>query len=298
MKKGIVFLWLGLCVASFANGGPGGSRGAWKTTCQAFSAPLTGGYCIHQQAGSQNPDILYHLHGKGGSETSWSDKVNYTEQLRQFWDSHGMHAPTVVSVSFGKIWVLAPKNASPVSGLFEALTMQVIPTIEKAFPTRGRRLVLGESMGGFNTLQLYLRAKGFNKVAALCAPMGELALDSNEDELRTFIEKSAAWAYYKDWNPNLVTQNVKEMVAMANGFFPTEADWKAANPLELAKKVTRAKPPLYLAVGMYDGYAAYEGNEIFANTLRKNGARVEWRPQWGGHCSIDIPSLGIFLATP
>jgi hypothetical protein len=33
----------------------------------------------------------------------------------------------------------------------------------------------------------------------------------------------------------------------------------------------------------------------FAKTLKVRGANVEWRPQWGGHCAIDIVSLAAFL---
>ncbi len=293
MKKGIVFLWVALCASAFA-GSTGVGSGDWNSNCQPFAAPLTGGYCIHQQAGSRNPDILYHLHGRGGSEKSWSGKVSYGELLRGYWKSRRIDAPTVVSVSFGPIWVLASKNLSPVSGLFEVLTEQVIPSIEKALHFHGRRLVLGESMGGFNTTQIYLRAKGFAKAAALCAPIADLSLDATEEELTAFIEKSAAWAY----NPATVAQNVKDMVQMAGAFFPTEADWNGANPLELARSVTPSQPPLYLAVGMYDPFANYEGNLLFSQALKKKGARVEWRPQWGGHCSIDIPSLGVFLTAP
>lgn len=302
MKRGILFLWLGLCAASFADKGTSGGATpgprTWKTDCQAFSAPLTGGYCIHHQIGSKNHDVVYHLHGRGGSENSWNDKVSYGEQLREYWKDRGIDAPKIVSVSFGKIWVLASKNASPVSGLFEVLTQQVIPAVEKVMPLHRRRFVLGESMGGFNAAQLYLRAKGFSKAAVICAPIADLSLDATEEEVKDFIEKSAAWGYYKDWNPGLVTQNVKDMMQLANGFFPTEADWKAANPLELAQSVTKAQPPLYLTVGMYDGFANYEGNQLFADALKKNGARVEWRPQWGGHCSVDIPSLAVFLTSP
>jgi len=89
---------------------------------------------------------------------------------------------------------------------------------------------------------------------------------------------------------------VGEMVQLGQGFYPTEADWKAADPMVLATTIRRRMPDVYLAAGMHDKYALYEGNEKFDKLLRAKGVYVEWRPQWGGHCAMDIPSLARFLA--
>jgi pimeloyl-ACP methyl ester carboxylesterase len=274
------------------------SAADYTQTCKTFAAPLTGGYCIHRPAHSRNPDVLYHFHGKGGSEQTWAEENFYTGQIRSFWKSRRMQPPTIVSVSFGKIWVLAKKNGSPISGLFETFVDKILPLIEKdlGIKKRGRRLLVGESMGGFNSTQMFFHTRLFRKIAILCAPLSDLSPFASPKEVEEFIQGSKAWTYHETTDPDSMRKAVGEMVQLGQGFYPTEADWKGADPMELATQVRRRMADVYLAAGMHDKYAVYEGNEKFDKLLRAKGVYVEWRPQWGGHCAMDIPSLARFLA--
>jgi hypothetical protein len=85
-----------------------------------------------------------------------------------------------------------------------------------------------------------------------------------------------------------------EVVQLVKGFYPTEQDYRGANPLLLANS-SRTRTQLYVAAGFYDKYSLYEANEKFSGILARRGRRIEWRPQWGGHCAMDIPSLARFL---
>lgn len=267
----------------------------YASTCANFPAPLPGGYCIHKPTHHPSRDILYHLHGKGGSQADWADRFYYPEQIRQEWKTRRYYLPTVISVSFGPIWLLSEQNASPYSGLFEKFTRQVMPQLEAALGgLRGRRLVMGESMGGFNTLQLALKTHLFDKAAALCAPVSEVSPFAAPEVLQAYAEKSAAFEYYKTSQPNLVFDSVREAATLAKGFFPTEADYSRGNPLTLAR-TSRTGTPLYLAAGYYDKYALYEGTEKLVGVLQSRRWPVEWHAQWGGHCAMDIPSLARFL---
>lgn len=266
----------------------------YNVKCDKFAAPLSGGYCIHSPVSSYSRDIVYHLHGRGGSENDWQDVWYYPEQIRQQWKERRANAPTVVSISFGPIWLLAEKNASVNSGLFEVLTQKIIPSIESQLGgLRGRRIVVGESMGGFNTVQLALKTDLFSKAAILCAPMSEISPFDNPDVIKEHIEKSSAYAYYKNTDPNVVFNTTMGVTELAKGFYSTPEDYTRANPLLLAKNPNRTR--LYVAAGYYDVYALYEGNQKFVDLLREQRRTVEWRPQWGGHCAIDIPSLASFL---
>lgn len=267
------------------------------THCNKFSAPLSGGFCITRSETSQNPDFVYHLHGAGHSENTWQDDYYYTGQIRKFWEQHKAAEPTVISLSFGPRWLLAPVNSSRLSGLFEAVTQQIIPQLEKSLgELHGRRILLGESMGGFNAVQLAFKTRLFSKAAILCSPMPfETSPFSTEAEIKAEIEKSAAYQYYHH-DMTMILQKVESAAALSRTFFPTLDDWKAADPLELAQSVDpHDLPKLYVAVGLHDEYAAYEGNEKFVRRLQDKGVEVEWRPQWGGHCAIDIPSVANFL---
>ncbi|NJM09888.1 MAG: alpha/beta hydrolase [Bdellovibrionaceae bacterium] len=267
----------------------------FNTTCAKFSAPLTGGYCVHVPSSHRSRDIVYHLHGSGGSEADFQDPWYYTGQIRAEWKKTGQRLPTVVSISFGSFWLLAEKNASPYSGMFELLTQQVIPSIEAGLGgLRGKRIVFGESMGGFNTAQLALKTKLFSRAAILCAPMSEVSPYADLGTIKAHLEKSAAHQYWRKRDPDAVFNTMKEVITLVQTFFPTEQDYVSANPLVLASN-SRSRTHLYVTAGFHDVYALYEGNEKFSGILRASHRRVEWRPQWGGHCVMDIPSLARFL---
>lgn len=264
--------------------------------CSKFQAPLTGGYCIHPPLGKGNRDILYYFHGNGGSELDWNDPVSLTGQLQKEFKKNRRPTPTVISVSFGPTWVFAHKNASPASGLLELFTQQIMPALEASLGgLKGRRLVMGISMGGFNTLQLAMRTSLFRKAAAICSPMGTVSPFGSAEDLQKYIEASLAWQYYKE-TPNVVIDAVKEMISLAQYFYPSPQDWQQADPLALARQTSiKDLPVMYVAAGYYDKYALYEATEKFAESLQRKRARIEWRPQWGGHCAADIPSLAAFL---
>jgi hypothetical protein len=144
--------------------------------CQPMDSPLQGQkaeLCIYP--GEKNADVLYFLHGMNENAEMWGQQGFFTEQLRAYWKAHGEAAPTVVSVSFGEVWLLGPKTTAPYGfGSFDLFTDKVMPMIEaKLGGIKGRRLLLGDSMGGFNSLQLGMKTDLFVKVAALCAPMGD-----------------------------------------------------------------------------------------------------------------------------
>lgn len=273
------------------------SASEFQVHCQKFSAPLTGGFCVHAPVGGKSRDLVYHLHGLGGDERLWQSQGGYPEQVRREWAAQGKAAPTVISISLGQVWLLAPKNASPYSGAYELVTQKIIPSIESALGgLKGRRLLVGESMGGFNSVQLALKTELFSKVAILCSPMAELSPFATDAEVEAFVQGSRAWNFYKDTDPELVRSSVRNSIDLAKAFFPTPADWTMGDPLTLAAGKKASYPALYVSVGIHDPYVNYEGNEKFVSILRAKGAQVEWHPLEGGHCpQMDIPSLAKFL---
>ncbi len=290
MKTITIFLVILLSISSFA------TPDNVESTCENFDQPLNGGYCIHKPKTNSSNDIVYYLHGGGGSEFTWQENWYYTSQIRTEWNKKGVQVPTVVSISFGESWLLAKQNESPYSGLFEVFTSKVIPMIEQSLGgLKGRRIVFGESMGGFNSIQLSLKTALFDKAGILCSPMAELSPFGTKQEVQRHIEKSSAWQYYKSHDPNAVINSVDSIIQLTKAFYPTKEAWSSSDPMKLAINSTSLSTEMYVAVGFYDRFAAYEGNEIFVGYLMSNGFKVDWRPQWGGHCAVDIPSLATFL---
>lgn len=284
-------MFLGIFFAALAASG----ATQWKVECGVLGGEVEARYCIHRPTGSSNADVLFYLHGAGGSHQTWNETAYYPQQLREQWDARGAQAPTVVSVSYGPVWLLAAANTSARSGLLARFTQKTLPLLERLLDgVRGRRLLLGESMGGFNSLQLGLKTELFEKVAALCAPVSSVNPFATEKEIEAFIQSSRAWSYFHDSNNNIVRNSVHRSIQIAQMFFPTLEDWSGADPLLLATREYR-RTSFYLAVGFYDPYAAYEGNLKLSQALQANGYSVQWRPQWGGHCAIDIPSLADWI---
>ncbi len=278
--------------------------------CKAVAVPPAGDchrlasgmgrYCVLASKRLIQRNILYYFHGSGGSESSWNDELYFTSQIREYWKNRQMVAPTVVSVSYGPDGLLAQKNSSMKSGRFEDFVEIDFPEIEKrvGFVPR-QRTVLGESMGAFNSIQLALKTSLFSKAAILCAPIANgVSPFSSETELATYVKNSTVWQYYlaahKD--PTEIFQSVAAISRHSKAYFPREDEWRSADPIVLARTTTNNRVSLYLASGYYDRFVAYEGNKKFAEALKSRGIDVNWRPQWGGHCAIDIPSVASFLA--
>jgi hypothetical protein len=120
---------------------------------------------------------------------------------------------------------------------------------------------------------------------------------SSETDIDAYIRRSTAFKSGHHTFDELETTyfGIKILVSQ----FWTESEWPASDPIELARSQSGARhSKLYLAAGFYDQYLTYEGNVAFASILAKSGTSVEWRPQWGDHCAIDIPSLAEFLVKP
>lgn len=301
MRRNIFYgLILGFFVGSLlfkANTGLASSQKSsdYVSNCKKFDG-IGGGFCVHQTLENPSDDVLYFLHGIRGNERSWQREIYYTEQLRRYWKANGLKLPTIVSVSFGEVWLLASKNDSPVSGLFELFTMKVLPEIETSMGgLKGRRILLGNSMGGVNAIQLSLKTDLFDKAAIVCSQMAEFSPFLPREEIDQHIRRTSAWGHFKDRTPELVTKSVDEMLAVMRAFYPTEESWDTGDPIKLSQSPFSTKTELYVTVGYHDEYAIYEANEKFIENLKNVGFKVQWRPQWGGHCVVDVSSLARFL---
>lgn len=268
--------------------------------CSDYPTPLPqqkGGLCIYP--GEQSGDVLYYFHGKDGEASTWGLEGFWSQQIRDWWKAQGQPAPTVVSVSLGAVWLLGPKTTAPAGfGLLDHFVDNVMPDVERRIGgVKGRRLLLGDSMGGFNAIQLGMKTDLFAKVASLCAPIsdGVLSPFATDEEITEYVKKSSAIRSGKH-DFDTVFGNLK-MVQMVAGFFWNDhKEWEPSDPVLMAKNLRGPRAAKwYLATGFHDHYAAYEGNAAFAASLKASGTSVDWRPQWGGHCAVDVPSLAEFL---
>ncbi len=254
--------------------------------CYEENVPISWSYCINKAEDFTNEVVLYHFHGRNGNATWWNDDSYYTADVHRHWQKVGISPPIVVSVSFGKLWLLIDSADEP--NIYQIFLKHVMEVVESKLgaPIRERMLV-GESMGGFNALLVGLKDKvRFSRVAALCPPLPTVSPFASWKEKLTYIaDSSLSW------------KRAAMLVFFAYKFFPDRDTWTMNDPLSLTSKVEKDKTPnLYLTCGAIDSWGCMEGSEAIAKAVAAKSGEIEWIPRSGGHCDIDSKSLAEFLA--
>lgn len=255
---------------------------------ECFSDPLDSSrYCIYRAKQGTNGAVFYHLHGRNLDEFSWNDDTYYTALVQSYWETHHRKPPVVVSISYGPIWLLAPKNGAEKSGLLETFVTQTIPNIENrmGFVPLYRGLI-GESMGGLNVLIAGLsRPELFQRVASLCPPVYHIS---------PFDPWSAVWNEIKATGAEPKT--IAGIVLLGRKYASTSEEWNAINPLELVKSFSPDhKLAFYLSAPLYDKYGVFEGVSDLARIGLERGMSFVWQPLYGGHCAVDANSVAEFM---
>ena len=241
-------------------------------------------YCVYRDRRGTNGDIVYHLHGRNLDEHAWNDDTYYTAMVQGEWQRSRALPPTVVTVSYGSTWLLAPRGEKAGSGLLDDLIGK-LPTIESKIGRPRRRLLLGESMGGLNVLVAGLSyPTRFAKIAALCPGAYATSPFASLSTIRADMVRTGA-------DPKIVFG----VWLMARKYVAKDAEWRRIDPLDLIRRAGPTYPALYLSNGLYDGYGNFEGTQRLAGAARQRGVRTEWHPIYGGHCATDTSSLATFL---
>jgi S-formylglutathione hydrolase FrmB len=244
-------------------------------------------YCIHKPSqGPVNGDVAYLLHGRNLDENTWNDDTFYTSMIQQNWQQNNIVPPTVVTVSFGKVWFLTEKGKQDKSGLLDVFINEVLKEVESHTGKPRSRIVFGESMGGLNSIELGLKAPNlFQKVAASCPGVYKLSPFSSLEEIQEFLNRTGA-------DPKVIYG----VIQLGKEYVADEDEWKKFSPLHLIESVDpKNAPEFYLSCGLYDVYGNFEGNEALANSAKSRGFKLNWRPIYGGHCATDVVSLAEFL---
>ncbi len=244
-------------------------------------------YCIHRAKQGTNDGIAYLLHGRNLDEKTWNDDTFYTSMLQNYWSESNVKPPIVVTVSFGPVWLLTPKGKATKSGLLQSFIDKVIPTVESKIGQPSYRAVFGESMGGLNALIVGLRSPQlFRKVAALCPGVYKDASPySSISKMSETIKRTGA--------EPLVIYGI---ISLAKDYVSDEAEWNDIAPIEILKSMTAPKSTeYYLSADLYDKYGNFEGSQELSRIAKQKNFKIQWRPIYGGHCAVDITSLGDFL---
>lgn len=277
----MIFVFTLVSASSFAAGRE------YVSNCTEFSEPIPGKYCISKVEGSQSQDVIYYLHGAGGSAEEWSTEGTSQEFLKT-WDDLYFQPPTVISISYGVFWLLAEKNSSEYSGLFTHFTQYLMPKVEAELGgIKGQRMILGVSMGGFNTAQLLTKkADLFSKVAMACPATALITPFSTEEEIQSHIAQYGL-------DPKLIGGYIE----LAKLFFPDVEAWNTADPFVLGAKYFSSKTPrLHISCGTEDELGFYPGSKAFYELAKSKGVDVQYQAVPGGHCAFDPIAIATFLS--
>lgn len=255
--------------------------------CFQEETPVSWSFCVNRLPSSGNQDVVYHFHGRNGSADWWNDQTYYTGKVHAQWIEQGVAPPTVVTVSFGKLWLLTERPDEATGGLYRVFIDDVLSRVETEIPhSIGRRSLVGESMGGVNALTVALKSgRLFARAASLCPPIQRVSPFSSASGIFRYVTQTST-----SWRRALM------MLLFSRKFYPNEEVWANNDPLQLARNYLQPSDVrLYLTCGEKDDWGCMEGSKAFVKALEEKGGKVDWYPRPGGHCDIDVESLAKFL---
>lgn len=241
-------------------------------------------YCIRMTDRTKTEDIVYFFHGLGGNAQTWFTQTEGTKWIDRHW-AHKGYKPTVVTLSFGEAWLLVNTEEYP---LLPAFASEIMPFLEGQVGglRGGRRLLMGQSMGGFNSVQASLQLPGvFNRVALMCPAITTVGPYDSQEQIEDYIARTGA---RRDW--------VNLMLGISREFFRSDEEWSRHNPFTLLQSYSHAVKPVFLvSTGVRDEFGFQEGSALFVRDAANAGFFATWIPVPGGHCLFDRSAVATFM---
>jgi pimeloyl-ACP methyl ester carboxylesterase len=243
-------------------------------------------YCISTTDRQKNPDVVFQFHGLFGNAAVWQI-MGVFKKVRKQWRSTGYTPPTVVALSLGPYWLLTdvPSRGAKLDFFHDT----VLPYFEQMIGGlgAGRRSLLGESMGGYNALQMALKfPDDFEKVAVLSPALPTLPFGATHDDCREYAARTGA--------NYLQALFVAEMIGHE---FRTRQEFENQNPFRRLIENQKLLPKFYISAGDKDGYGFFEGSKLFCELANSQGHPCEFVPiKNGNHRSFEANSLSLFFS--
>ncbi|MBI3548478.1 MAG: hypothetical protein HY078_05435 [Elusimicrobia bacterium] len=239
-------------------------------------------WCIDRPSGPASRDVLYYLHSVFRDQNSWYNQAA-NKSIRAEWEKKGTPQPTVITVSFGSIWFFTDAN-----GRTPLFVDKIMPMLEQRIGgVKGRRLLLGRSMGGFNAIQALLRSPRLFERVALLSPALLAANPHSEEEVSAYFARHAG---------HISKMKVRILINILKAEYANAQAWVENGPLQRLLRGVPKGARYYVSAGTADNYGFYEGAETFAKAAKAQGASVTWVPIEGGHRDTDPESVARFLA--
>lgn len=241
------------------------------------------GWCIHSTDRTKNPFVVYHFHGLNGSEKKWSN--NYTKDLINRWKAQGYTQPTAVTISFGRLWLLTETSHGHRYRLF---IDKIIPFLESKIGNvlPSQRLLVGESMGGFNTSQiLFKNPELFSRFALHCPAVTDVGPYDSDNFFKAFIKRTGAL---------FILAYFTKLVGLSA--FRNNEEWERHAPVLLSERAGRIPAKVFMSCGDKDEFGFDEGTFDVADNIKNKTKEFKLRYIPGGHhMTVDANAMADFL---
>ncbi|MFN7729262.1 MAG: alpha/beta fold hydrolase [Bdellovibrio sp.] len=233
-------------------------------------------WCVQSEPKPRSGTVLYYFHGNGGNESSWNTPEH--QKLVSLWGKQASAPSAIVSISFGKNWFLN-------QNLQEVVARKIIPDIESrlGFAVK-RRVLLGESMGGFNAAVMALASpKVFDRIAISCPAVYPINPYASTREVSQFVARQPA---------GVNTKFILKWLGKQQSYFRSAQEFSALDPIRMPEKLSSSNTAFYMMGDENDSLGVYEGAKLMAGAAKKRGLNVQW---WSipnaDHCQHSGPSL-------
>ena len=262
----------------------------FATVCRQYKGPnLEAEACVTVPDDWDKKDIVYYLHGSGGSAKEW-DQDPYFQDAMRLLQKQNLHRPLVVSISFGKWWVLKDFGNQQHPSLLKAYLQIQQETEGEIFKKSQpiRRFLIGESMGGFNSLLLLAKSNlHFDRAAILCPGFAAIGPYSSQEDVQSYINRNKPWVDEK-----LIAQ----VLGLLKMEFPTAELWQTHAPFSIVGNLAnRTDTQFYVMGNTQDEYGFGEGANLLQTELTKMNLQVNYEVVPGHHCVMNPESIATLL---
>lgn len=262
---------------------PAGSR------CGKLAMPSLGdmGYCL--TPGSKDRTLVF-FHGIMNDEAGWAGKA--AKRLTKSFKSLRVEPPTVLTVSMGRIFFLSGRRLANGMTDVEEVTITLVKLVKQlglsSFEGPSRLDLMGDSMGGNNSLHVYLRNPEFFRRFALICPANT---------------RVSPFAPLETWEKNAKEEGANPLYSFGlrktlQHFYESHAVWESESPLKYLatsyKPLTRPQP-VFIGIVENDPYGFNNVERDLAMLFQRRGHEVVFTRTDDGHCYIDTDPLARFL---
>jgi hypothetical protein len=250
---------------------------------------IEGEACVSYPVNWNKKDIVFNLHGSGGDARSWEHDKDFQKAM-SIMEKAQIPRPLVVSISFGQWWILKDFGSQDRPALLE-IYLQLQKEIEALIFDGGRprrRILIGESMGSYNSLLLLAKSDlNFDKAAILCPGFAIIGPYSSQEEIQNYLDRN---------KPYIVEKAIYEVLGLLKMEFPTIELWNRHAPFQVVENLKLRKTTEFHVLGnTQDEYGFGEGARLLKDELLKMNLNVKYEVVKGSHCVLNPASIANFL---